>query len=400
MASQESGIKGLTLEFVREATRGVNPVNPAYLLYSDAVQNFSLSPTASINPRGNIGSADIVNFNSGTESHSFSVQYDLQRWFTASTDAAYDGLARLASGALPSSHMVVGKATHGGDGAAGAGGFIYYVMNGALINTVGLAGEPESGDPIVVDLSYMCEKQRAYMVDTPASTTQLTVVSSDIADTTQSITIEDNDAAISETLALTGTTPVLTVSVLYGEIEGALLDAECVGDVTITDGSNLLMTIYGSDSYGGREGDLGIPLLGASGTHASAVGAVYETILGDTIERPAATSLAFDGCISSASISVDNAIEANSCISQIGQKLSEGPRTVTLDASLFGPKISFDMMREHLQATETNIVWTMTGGTLTLVGAALTSLGSVSRDTGQAVLTLDNTFQGKSLTIA
>lgn len=399
MASQESGIKGLDLEFVRETIRGVDPANPAFLFYSDAVQSFNLSPTASINPRGNIGSADIVNFNSGTESHEFGVTYDLQRWFTSSTDAAYDGLHRLASGELPASHMVVGKAVHGTDGAASNGGFIYYVMNGALINSVTLTGEPESGDPIVVDLSYMCEKQRAYMVDTPAGATMLTIVSSDAADTTQDITIEDAGASISEVLSLTGTTPVNTSSSAFTEIEGALLDAECKGDVTITDGSNLLMTIYGTDAYDTRDGDLGIPLLG-SGSHASVIAASYETILGDTIERPGGTSIAYDGCIASASISVDNNIETNSCISQIGMKLSEGPRTVTLDASLFGPKISFDMMREHLQATETNIVWTMTGGTLTLAGAALTSLGGVSRDTGQAVLTLDNTFQGKSLTIA
>ncbi len=396
---QESGIRALTLEFVREATRGTVPTDPTWLLFSDAVQNFSLTPAASINPRGNIGSADIVNFNAGTESHEFSVQYDLQRWFTASTDAAYDGLFRNPDQELASSHYVVGKAKHGGAGSMANGGFIYYTMSGSLINTVTLGGEPESGDPVVVDLSYMCEKQRAYLVDTPASATQLTIVSSDAADTTQSLEIEDAGASIAETIALTGTTPVVSTSSAFTELEGAYLDAQCKGDVTVTDGTDLLITIYGSDSYNGREGDLGIPALG-TGSHGTAIAGAYETILGDTIERPAATSLAFDGFISSASLTVDNAIEANSAIKQIGHILSEGPRTVTIDASLFGPKISFDMMREHLQATEVNIVWTMTGGTLTLVGAALTSLGSVSRDTGQAVLTLDNTFQGKSLTIA
>lgn len=396
---QESGIRGLRLEFVRETTRGVTPADPDYLLYSDAVQSFSLSPQASINPRGNIGTPDIVNFNAGTESHEFAIQYDLQQWPAVAGDASYDGMARLADGSLPASHTVIGRAVHGGDGAAGAGGYIYYVMQGALLSTVAYGGEPESGDPIIVDLSYMCETQRAYMVDTPASSGTLTVVSTNAADTTQTLTIEDEGAATSEGVALNGTTPVNT-SGSFASIGAAFLDAECQGDVTIEDGSaNVLMTIYGRDSYNDRNGDLGIPLLG-SGSHGSAIGTAYETILGDTIERPGGTNLALDGCISSASLTVENNIEANSCIDQIGHVLSEGPRTVTLEATMFGPKVSYDMMTDHLQAVENNIVWTMTGGTLTLNGAALTSLGSIARDTGQAVMTLDNTFQGKSLTIA
>jgi len=84
----------------------------------------------------------------------------------------------------------------------------------------------------------------------------------------------------------------------------------------------------------------------------------------------------------------------------IGKVLSEGARTINLNATLFGPKASYDAMVDHLRAVQSDIVWTLTGGTLTLTGAALTSVGAVARETYQAVMTIDNTFQGKTLTIS
>jgi hypothetical protein len=159
------------------------------------------------------------------------------------------------------------------------------------------------------------------------------------------------------------------------------------------------MVIYGKASYGDREGDIGIPLLGA-GSHGAAIATAYENILGDTFERPAATQLGIDAEISSVSMTVENNVEGNSTIYSIGKALSEGPRTINLNATLFGPTASYDSMIEHLRAVENNIVWTLSGGTLTLVGAAMTSIGQITRDTGLAVMTVDNTFQGKSLTIS
>ena len=393
----ESGIRGLRVEFIRETVRGVTDVDPAWLLYSDAMQNFTASPTGSINPRGNIGTPDVVNFNAGTESHEFSMTYDLQRWFSASADAAFDGMSRLADGSLPASHSVVARAAAGHVGTAGGGSRIYYVATGALINNATLAGEPESGEPIVVTLSYLCEKLRAYAVDQPAASTLLTLVSTDAADT-MNYTVENDGATEEETAAMTGTTPATTTQT-FTSIDAIWFDAEPAGDITIEDASaNILCTIYGSASYGDREGDIGIPPLG-SGSHGSAVGSAYENILGDTFTR-GGSQLGDDADISSVSMSVENAVEANSTVYSIGKVLSEGARTINLNATLFGPKASFDAMVDHLQAVQSDIVWTLTGGTLTLTGAALVTLGSIARETYQAVMTVDNTFQGKTLTIS
>jgi len=392
----ESGIRGLRVEFIRETVRGVTDADPDWLLYSDAVQNFTANPTGSINPRGNIGTPDVVNFNAGTESHEFSITYDLQRWFSASGDAAYDGMDRLSDGSLPASHSVVARAAAGNTGTAGGGSRIYYVATGALINSANFAGEPESGEPIVVTLNYLCEKLRSYKLDQPASSTTLTVVSTSASDT-MDLELEDDGASTTETVTLTGVTPVVT-SASFTSIDAAFLSAEPVGDITVTDGSNLLLTIYGSESYGDREGDRGIPHLGA-GSHGSTIGTTYENILGDTFTR-GGSQLGLDADISSVSMSVENAIEANSTVYSIGKVLSEGARTINLNATLFGPKASYDAMVDHLRAVQSDIVWTLTGGTLTLTGAALTSVGAVARETYQAVMTIDNTFQGKTLTIS
>lgn len=397
----ESGIRGQRLEFVRETTRGVTPTDPTYLLYSDAVQSVSFSPTAAISARGSVGSPDVANFNAGTESHEFTISYDLQRFFVDGggnpVDAAGDGMERLADGSLPASHTVIARDAAGDLGADSGGSRIYTVATGALVNSVELAGDPESGEPIVVTLNYMCEKMRLYQIDQPSAGTTLEVVSSSTADTTQTVTIEDDGAVTSEAFALTGTTPA-TGSSSFASIDSISIDAETVGDITISDGTTTLAVIYGSASYNDREGDLGIPPLG-SGSHGSAISAAYESILGDTIERPSGTSLLDPACISSVSMTVDNGIEASSCVFTIGKKLNEGMRTIELNATLFSPTGSYDSAVEHLQAVENNIVWTLTGGTVQLNSAAMTSMGSITRDTGMALMTVDNTFQGKSLTL-
>ena len=399
----ESGIRGQRLEFARETVRGTTPTDPTWLLFSDAVQNVAFSPTASISARGNVGSPDIANFNAGTESHEFSVTYDLQRFFVDAgpdpLDASGDGMLRLADGSLPSSHSVVSRDAAGDLGADGGGSRIYTVATGALINNVELAGDPENGEPIVVTLNYLCENMRLYQVDQPSAGTTLEVVSSSSADTTQTVTIEDDDAGTSEGIGpLTGVTPVTGAS-SFASIDSISLDIECVGDVTISDGVTDFAIIYGSASYNNRGGDLGMPLLG-SGSHGSAIGTGYESILGDSIERPSGTSIMDPACLSSVSMSVDNSIEASSCVFTVGKKLNEGARTVELSATLFSPTGSYDSSVEHLQAIQNNIVWTLTGGTLTLNDAVMTSLGSLARDTGMALMTVDNTFQGKSLTLA
>jgi hypothetical protein len=359
----ESGIRPQRLEFVRETTTGVTPTNPDWELYSNSVQSVAPTATASINPRGNVGSPDIAGFTAGA-SHSIIIR-----------DRATD------------------------DGTAGNGSYMYTVMTGAKINTVNYSGEPESGEPIMVNLSYLCESLRTYKVDSPltAGPPTLTAISDDAADT-MNLTWENDINSETETKALDGTT-IITSTQTFQDLTAVWLASAPKGDITITDGTNTLMVIYGSDTYGGRPGEQGIPLTG-SGTHATALTEEYEVLLGDTIERPAATAFMGGADISSFELNVENNLEATSTVLQIGKKIAEGPRTITVAATIFGERASYDSLLEHLQAKENNIVWTCTGGTITVGLAQMTEIGSISRETDQAVMTIDNTFQGQTLTIA
>lgn len=399
MASLESGIKPQRLEFVREDTEGTTPTDPAWALFSDQVQSYSFTPTATISPRRNVGDEDVIDFLPGAEDHEIEVTYDLQQWFTASGDPAYDGLARdSGTNELPSSHSILSRDRLGGSGAAGGGSYLYTYAKGAKINSVNISGEPESGEPVMVTLSYMAEKGRAYKVDWPSSSTTLDVVSTDASDT-MDINIEDEGASTTETVTLNGTTTVTTTA-SFASIDAFELTAEPTGDITISDGSgNDLVTIYGSDSYDGRAGDLGIPQLG-SGSHASAIGSSFEIFLGDSIVRPSGSFIDTAIDINSAEATVENNLEATPRVDSIGKAISEGSRTVTIAASIFGEAASYHSMAEHLRVTNQDIVWTLDGGSLTFPNATLTDLGSVAKETETAVMIVDNTFESTGLTIA
>lgn len=398
----ESGLRPGRLEWVRETTFGVAPTDPVWALFSDSVQSISFDPAATITPRRQIGNVDIQDFNAGAEDHTFEITYDLDQWLDSG--AALDAHTRQANGCLYS-HTIVYRETLG-DGQLN-GRRVYYVAEGCKINSMRLTGEPESGDPMMVTLSYMCQKIRSYVVDMPNSD-QLSIVSSDNADT-MNITIEDDGASTAETFALTGITPVTTTAIDFTSIDAIRLASQPKGDITISvvgGGAETLCVIYGSDSYDTRAGDLGIPALG-SGSHGSAIGGTFENLLGDTIERPTSTDFltGSNGItstvdISSVEMAVENGLEATATHKSIGKRINEGTRTITIGTNIFGEKAAYEAMTEHLRKTEVNLVWTLTGGTLTFVGSVLTGLGGIALESEQAVLSTDHTFTAKSLTVA
>lgn len=398
----ESGLRPGRLEYVPETTFGSAPTDPAWVLFSDSVQSLNFGPQATISPRRKVGDADIQDFNAGAEDHTFEVTYDLQEWLDSG--AANAGIARNADGTL-SSHSIVYRETLG-DGQNATGRRVYYVVEGAKIDNVSVSGEPETGDPIMVTLSYMAQKIRTYVVDMP-DTEQLSIVSSDAADT-MNITVEDDGAAIAETFALTGTTPVTTTATNFATIDALRLASAPKGNITVSGvtSGNTLAIIYGTDAYDTRGGDLGIPALG-SGSHGSALGGAYENFLGDTVERAGGTPLlegsngiTADVCISSIEFAVANNLEPTTCHTTIGKKINEGARTITVGVNIYGEKAAYEATTEHLRKTEVDFVWTLTGGSLTFVGSVLTDLGDIAFETEQAVLTTDHTFTAKSLTIA
>jgi hypothetical protein len=396
----ESGIRPQRLGFVRETVPGVTPANPDWIAYSNTTQSTTLAPEVTIAERRRVGSADVQDFSGGSETHAYEIAYDLQQWFEASPgvplDACYDGMFRNQNGEVFNTHSILQRDLLGGPGAAGGGSRMYTVISGAKIGTVAIAAEPESGEPVNVNLSYMAEKLRSYRVDQPATAATLSIVSSSTADTTQTLTIESDNSGTSETVSLNGTTPVTTTA-SFATIDALLLSAQCQGDVTISVGATVLATIYGRLSYDNREGDLGIPLLG-TGSHPTLVAGEFEYLLGNTITR-GGQPLMNDVDISSMSLTVENNLDPQPSHKTIGRRINEGPRDVQIGATIYGNTASFDTMREHLQLIKSDILWQLAGGTLEFPGAILMSPGTVVKETSQATMSIDNTFTSQGMNI-
>lgn len=416
----EGGLRKHRIEFVDETTQGTTPSNPSWELFSDTVRSFEWSPDTQVETVLGLGDAAPSQFFKGPEQHEVSITYDLQqKTSTGNTlldgssnnnDAATDGLTRDADNLLATSHSIVDREDKGKISAEEALGptsrptRIYTVAKGALHDEVVFTGDPGSQQPISTEISYQSEKVRSYQIDQPNSSTELVVKSSSANDTTQTLTVEDEGAATSATFTLNGTS-LATDSATFDDIDAAQLDAETEGDITIAenDGTtasptegDTLMIIRGSNTYSGIEGDLGVPTLG-TGSHAAAIGESFETILGDTIERPSGTDLAFD--INSFEFSVANNIERTSRVDALTERLHPGTHDITVTATVLGETETHSQIEEHLQVTSNDIKWTLSGGSIQADNARLTGPGSRTVSAGESTLSIDSEFIGDGVTL-
>lgn len=407
--SDEGGLRDHRIEFVRETVtaEGENetPADPTWLLYSDNVRTFEWTPDAGNEEQRGIGNAYPSNFNKAPEEHALTVEYDLQKWLATAggdpLDAAYDGLVRDANNKLPNTHTVVDREDKAGVVAANlvdANPSVttrdvrtYTVGLGGHIATPSLNGDPSDQQPVLVELGYEFEKIRTYQIDQPPSGGDTVTVSGLGAGT--EVTIENEDQSESETLTSDGAT---TQS--FTDVDAVYLNQRQAADVTLTytTSGDEFMVIEGASSYDDVEGDLGVPTTG-TGDHASAVGTAYETILGDTITR-SAVALAYD--VNSKAIEVDNNVTRTARDDTMRQRIHVGDADVTVTATVLGETESHAQLLDALTTTEGDLVWTMTGGTITVPGATMTDYPSRSVEQGQAEMSLDTGFTGQGLTVA
>jgi len=415
----EAGARRNRLGFIREAEYGVTPADPDYLKYSDSFTDWTWTSGATNEAIPTAGDVNPVGFEKGPEDHDMEVTYPLLKWFVDGSsnplDAAYDGLVRDADNLLPNSHTVVDRvdrdaisadATVAGNTARPSR--LYVVGRGGLIDEADITGDPSSTPPTMIDLSYKFQKVRPFQIDQPTSSegsTLITASSSDAADTSQTLTIEDEGANTSVSLTLNGTT-LVTDATSFDNIDAVELSEECVGDVTVyinsgdqstpTQGDELCV-IRGSDSYDGVEGDLGVPALGAgSREDTSSLTGGYEKFIGDVIQRGANP---YPHEIPSASITVSNNVDSEVRSSGYGQAYFPGDREVQFEATVYGEAVTYDLLDYHLRNEQLDHSWEMTGGTLTVVNASLTDPADDEVSEGNAVATRDNTFTGTDLTI-
>lgn len=396
----ESGIRNRRTEFVPESTVGVPPSDPSWELFSDRMINFEASPEVQYAVDQAIGDPDPAGIERGPEDHELVVAYRLQRWIVDGSGNAQDasgyGIVRQSDNELQT-HTIVDREDRVSGGNDGAGVRIYTVALGAMVGTVSITLDADTGEPVPVELNYTCEKIRSYAIHQPSSSTTVEIVSTDAGDT-MDIEIEGQDSGsdVSETISLNGTTTVTTTQ-SFESIDAAYLASEPAGDVTISDGSGTtLMTIRGADSYDGIEGDRGVPTTG-SGSHASALGSSFEKFLGDSIDRGGS---AIAGEIVSGEIEVDNGLETTPRASTYRRVVTAGQRSVTMSADLIGEVRSHDAWDDHLQNTQSDVVWNAGGGTVTLNSATLTTPGARAITPDEILLQDGSEFTAQGITVA
>lgn len=399
--SLESALRPHRIQFVAETTEGVTPTNPAWLRFSDNVRSVTARPRAGITEQRGVGGIDPVDFLAGPEDDQITVEYDLQRWLVSGSnplDAAGYGILRNADNALRNSLSILvrsARAAATGVGILNGGIRTYLYATGVKWNRVVLTADPGSGAPVRVSLQGFAEKIRSHRIDQPLTAGTVSIVSTSAADTGMTLTVENEGATVVEAKVLNGTTPVVTTAT-FTNVDAAWLSAETTGNITLTMGGQVIMTIYGKAAYQNREGDRGVPLLG-TGTNSVAIGTAYEVLLGDTVQRPGGTDLA--EVLNSIEFSVENNITQHPRVTTLKQKLVEGNRNAMIRANLFGTNETHSKLSEHLRVVANNIVWTMTGGTVTLTAAVLTDPGEIKSAEGEGVMSVNAVFTGKGVTV-
>lgn len=410
----ESGLRNQRIEFARETNFGEIPTEPDFLKFSGVVNDYNWDVGDTVNERRALGDSDPVEFHKAVEDHSFEISYDLHKWLTSSGnphDAAYDGIARDNDNLLPNSHLLLTREDKGAisadqtiNGSSSKSTRIYTVGRGGLIEDVEISGESEDVTVAQVTLSYLVKKARTYQIDQPDSAIEIAAESTSDNDTSQTLTIENEDGSTSVDLSLNGTTVVNTTET-FSDIDALELDAETEGDVKVytydTGASAVqdqLAVIHGSNSYDGMEGDLGVPALGGSGTREdpSSLPSSYEHLVGDAFSR---NSNVINHAISSATLSVSNDIENIELADEIGMALYAGSREITLEITQFGEATSHDVFEEALRGVTADTEWTLNSGTITVNSAAIMDPGERGPSTDEAVMMIDSTYRGQDVTI-
>lgn len=423
MASEnfEAGILPGRTEFVRETTPGVTPADPSWVLFSDLVRTFEPVINPQTVARDALGNPDTEESHPSTEASEATIAYDLQQWLVDGSgnalDAAYDAIARTTDNRLPNTHTVVRRTEQNGllaantlNGSTSRDTRQYFVGRGGHWNELTLALEPSDTPAWQVEGTYLFERAERQQIDQPTdgeSPTELTVKSTDTADTSQTVTIEDEGASTTEDVPLDGTN-LQSTSGTFSDVDVVVVDADTVGDVVVaintgssttpTEGDELAR-LKGTDAFAHDLGQLGVPALG-SGSHASAIGTAYQLAYdGDTIERPSGTAIAAN--IGTHELTVTNNVEPGSRATTPTPSLAAGKRELELAATVWGETERYQQVLELVTAAGNDYVWTpASGDTLTLGNTKVTAV-EASEEAQQGRMEIDVTVaQQESVTIA
>ena len=407
----ESGLRDFRIEWVAETTYGTPPTDPAWAWFSDGVRSFAGNPVRGISPQRWLGDADVGSWTLGSVDSEITMSYALPYVTMLSTPLA-GAITRDADQNLSQSLTIVGRIERNLTVGVDSAGSREYIVGVGCYNTGGtMTGSLDPPDPIMINPTYTCKRVRKYRVDQPASATLLGIKSTVAGDTTQTVTVEDEDAGTSQGATLAGTTFTSLGTATYADIEAIWLSAETVGDVEIYENTGThtapvaaatpYATIRGQDYYG-SDGDRGIPLLG-SGSRGSTLGTVYATLANSTIQWNSA-ALA-DVVVSEANLTWGN-MEGGVLLPTVGttdKSVIVGGTSYVFSTQVVDTFGTYSNIDDHLGGTEASLTWKPVASalnhTLTLTGALKTNSGGALFEAGQAAPVLSIEISGKNLSI-
>jgi hypothetical protein len=415
-APTERGLNNQRIEFVRENEKGVVPTDPDWQLFSDVVtEAWAWQPEGNVEPQTGIGHQVPQGFFGGAEEHELEFTYQMQNWFVdengEALDAAYDFFFRDVDGTYSSTHTIVGREDHAGGGAAGAGFRTYTVATGGHPTEPESEADASEAMPLPMTLGYQFARVRELVISQPSGETSLTVKSTDPADTTQSVTIEDEGAATAETVTLNGDTAV-AVAGPFADIDALWLDAETVGDVVVSvnDGAadapaegTTLAEIQGkrSNSPPGSvrlQGNRGVPALGA-GSHQTEIAPQGERefihFRGTELTRK--TDAGMGARMNGITLGGENGTDTNERIASRSMAIDAGVLIPSCEVAQAGPTAGTNAAGEHLQTVPGDIEWTFDQGTIRFPRAVCTEAGEKAYESGQIVLYMDVTYQSEGI---
>lgn len=405
----ESGLRFDRIEVIKETNTGEIQADPSWEYHSDNYLNFAWAPSPDAQPREVLGTPDPEDHDVGNQEHELTVAYHQQRSIVDSNGDpdGYigDALLRDSDNRIVDTHAMVARESRPNDPndpTSVAGARTFTVMKGGYPD-VSMEGDPENGEPIPTELTYLAEKIRSYQILQPDASTELVAKSSDSADTSQTLSIESEDASTTGSISLNGTTLVSTTET-FDDVDAAELDSEAEGDITLSINSgtsaspsegSTIMTIRGSKHYSNDnqtlEGDLGVPVLG-SGSHASSIGTTFEHFLGDTVQRNS-ENLALD--LNNAVLEVDNNLDTTSREDSTRYRITAGNRGITMTTDLIGHEASHKHLTDALDTNSANLVWTLSKSEITINGATVTGPPERTRESDQAAAQIGVEFSGQ-----
>jgi hypothetical protein len=404
MSSRETPESGLftgRAEFYQESTTGQFNSDPSYKYYSDEVIDVGWTPNYTTEARSALGTGDAAGHDKGMEQGEIEIVYRLQRQLVDGNgdpdDPAGDAWDRDSDNRIKNTHGIRIRDDRSGsdpDDPSNASGARIYVIGQGGHPDADMELDPQGGGPVEMTISYSCEKVRIYEVFQPPGDEALDISSSDTGDTSQTLTIED-DNGNSEDVSLNGTTTVTTTKSDWDSIRALELDSETSGDVTISlsTSGDTLATLRGADAYAqgdqSIEGDLGIPAIG-SGSLASAVNNSFEYFNGATVTR-GGSSFSYD--VNAGSAEVDNNYETNARHGTFRPRIDEGNRDASAQFDFIGWGVSPDFLDKQLRTQTDDLVIGLSSTDITLNNSTVVETDDVERGPDDSAIAYAVTFE-------